>query len=108
MKVEALAGSSINSIPILNNRVLTSTITVPGGQTAMLATLVSSTEIKALTGLPGLSELPGFQGTEQDRQKDSTELLITITPHVVRTGRMQVSSRRLSTARNGAGAVTTE
>lgn len=108
MKIEALAGSSINSIPILNNRVLTSTITVPGGQTAMLATLVSSTELKALTGLPGLSELPGFQGTEQDRQKSSTELLITITPHVVRTGRMEVSSRRLATARSGPGAVTTE
>ena len=108
MKIEALAGSSINSIPVLNNRVLTSTITVPGGQTAMLATLVSSTEIKALTGLPGLSELPGFQGTEQDRQKDSTELLITITPHIVRNGRMQVSSRRLATARTGAGTVTTE
>ena len=108
MKIEALAGSSINSIPILNNRVLTSTITVPGGQTAMLATLVSSTELKALTGLPGLSELPGFQGTEQDRQKSSTELLITITPHVVRTGRIHVSSRRLATTRQGAGAVSTE
>ncbi len=101
MKVEALAGSSINSIPILNNRALTSTVTVPAGQTAMLATLVSSTEMKDLTGLPGLSELPGFQGTDQDREKDSTELLIMITPHIVRTGRMQVSSRRLAAVRTG-------
>jgi type II secretory pathway component GspD/PulD (secretin) len=103
MKVEALAGSSLNNIPILNNRALTSTITVPAGQTAMLATLVSSTEMKDLTGLPGLSELPGFQGTDQDREKDSTELLITITPHIVRSGRMQVSSRRLDTVKTGKG-----
>ena len=101
MKIEALAGSSINSIPILNNRVLTSTITVPAGQTAMLATLVDSSETKALTGLPGLSELPGFQGTDQDRQKSTTELLITITPHIVRSGRLQLSSRRLATVRTG-------
>jgi general secretion pathway protein D len=102
MKVEALAGTSINSIPILDNRALTSTITVPAGQTAMLATLVSTSETKALTGLPGLSELPGFQGTEQDRQKDSTQLIITITPHIVRSGRVQIASKRLATVRIGA------
>jgi general secretion pathway protein D len=101
MKVEALAGTSINSIPILDNRALTSTITVPAGQTAMLATLISTSETKALTGLPGLSELPGFQGTEQDRQKSLTQLLITITPHIVRTGRVQVASKRLATVRIG-------
>jgi general secretion pathway protein D len=101
MKVEALAGSSIDNIPILNNRALKSTITIPVGHTAMLATLVSSNELKALTGLPGLSELPGFQGTDQDRQKQSTELLIAITPHIVRTGRIEVSSRRIATARRG-------
>ena len=96
MKIEALAGASINSVPILNNRTLTSTITIPGGQTAMLATLVNTTETKALNGLPGLSELPGFQGTDQDREKDSTELLITITPHIVRSGALHIVSRRLA------------
>ena len=104
MKVEALGGTSIDNIPILNNRAMTSTITVPAGHTAMLATLVSSNELKDLTGLPGLSELPGFQGTDQDRQKSSTELLITITPHIVRTGRIQVTSRRLAMSRKGTAA----
>jgi len=106
MKIEALAGGSINSIPILNNRALTSTISIPAGQTAMLATLVNTNETKALLGLPGLSELPGFQGTEQDRQKSSTELLITITPHIVRAGRMQISSRRIAAVRSGSGVAT--
>ena len=104
MKIEALAGSSINNIPILNNRAITSTVTIPMGQTAMLATLVSTTEIKALTGLPGLSELPGFQGTDQDREKDSTELLVTISPHIVRTGRLAIASRRLAALRTSAAA----
>lgn len=108
MKIEALAGSSINSIPILNNRALASTITVPAGKTAMLATLVTSSEMKALTGLPGLSELPGFEGTDQDRQKSSTELLITITPHIVRNGRLQVASKRIATVRTGQGTATSE
>jgi general secretion pathway protein D len=56
MKIEALAGSSVNSIPVLNNRALTSTITVPAGYTAMLAAVVTTSETKAILGLPGLSE----------------------------------------------------
>jgi len=101
MKIEALAGGTINSIPILNNRTLTSTVTVPAGHTALLATLLNTNETKSLDGLPGLSELPGFQGTDQDREKDSTELLITITPHIVRTGSLHVTSKRLAAVRTG-------
>jgi hypothetical protein len=102
LKIEALAGGSIDSIPILNNRALSSTITVPIGQTAMLATLVTRNEIRGLTGVPGLSELPGFQGTDQDIEKDTTELVITITPHLVRSGRLNIASRRLATNNTGA------
>jgi hypothetical protein len=101
LKVEALAGTSINSIPILNNRTITSTIAIPTGQTAMLATLVSNTESKSLTGVPGLNDIPGFSGTEQDKEKDSTELLITITPHVVRAGHLHIASRRLAAIKTG-------
>jgi general secretion pathway protein D len=101
MKIVSLGGSSINNIPILNNRSLTSSFTLPVGHTAMIAGQVSTNELKSLTGLPGLSELPGFQGTDQDREKDSTELLITITPHIVRSGRLNVASRRLATVHTG-------
>jgi general secretion pathway protein D len=97
LKLEALAGGSIDSIPILNNRALTSTIAIPTGQTALLAALVNRNEIRGLTGVPGLSEIPGFQGTDQDIEKNTTELVITITPHIVRSGRLNIASRRLST-----------
>ncbi len=100
LKDEALGAGSLDGIPVLNNRALTSSIIVPEGYTAMLATLVSSQEIKDLTGLPGLSELPGFQGTDQDLSNQSTQILITITPHVVRQGRLQIVSRRIETANN--------
>ena len=95
LKVEALGSGSINTLPILNNRTLTSQVTIPAGQTAILASLVDKNEQRSISGLPFLSELPGFEGTERSTEIDTTELLITLTPHVVRNRRMEVASRRL-------------
>ncbi|MEO6924888.1 MAG: hypothetical protein ABI142_13765, partial [Bryocella sp.] len=83
LKIEALGSGSLNGIPVLNNRLLTSTITIPAGQTALLASSINRSEMRAISGVPGLSELPGFQGTDKSKQVDSGELLITITPHIV-------------------------
>lgn len=96
LKLEALGASTINSIPVLNSRQLTSIATIPVGQTALLASEVSSSEMKAVQGLPGLSELPGFQSTTNTNKTISTgELLITITPHLVREGGLRIASRPL-------------
>jgi type II secretory pathway component GspD/PulD (secretin) len=95
LKIEALGGGTVDSIPILNSRAMTSTITVPAGQTALLASLIDTNESEAITGLPGLSELPGFQGTDQNITKSTDELLITITPHIVRPGAVRIASRAL-------------
>ncbi len=103
MKIEALAGSSVNGNPVLNNRALTSSVTVPKGETAMLAMLVDANDLGSFSGLPGLNDLPGFQGTEQDIQKNTSELLITITPHIVRSGALRITSRRLAAVRTGSG-----
>ena len=89
LKLEALAGGTLNSIPILNNRSLTSEVTVPVGQSALLASEISSSELRSLQGLPFLSELPGFTGTAQNVQHNTDELLITLTPHLVRRRTLQ-------------------
>jgi Flp pilus assembly secretin CpaC len=104
LKIESLAGGSLNSIPILNSRTLTSTVNVPAGEDALLVSNLSVTEMRALDGLPGLSELPGFQGTDQNTEKDHGELLITITPHIVRSGALRIASRPLLTPRAGPSA----
>lgn len=94
LKLESLGTGTVNNIPVLNSRQLTSIATIPLGQTALLASEVSSTEMKAVQGLPGLSELPGFQGTTNENKTVNTgELLITITPHLVREGGLRIASR---------------
>ncbi len=104
LKVEALGSGSLNSLPILNSRQLTSTVTVPGGRSAMLATEVSQSELRALSGLPFLSEIPGFQSTNKSTEKDSAELVILLTPHIVRNKNFYVASRRLLLANGNTGA----
>ena len=96
LKVEALGAGSLNGIPVLNNRQFSSTLTVPAGQTALLVSEVNRSELTALQGFPGINELPGLGGTERNSQKESSELLITLTPHLVREGSFRVAGRRLA------------
>jgi len=83
-KLESLGGSGVDDIPVLNNRTLKSTVTIDAGQATMLAALVSTNETKALEGIPGLNDLPGFQSTDRDSDGTKNELLITVTPHIVK------------------------
>lgn len=96
LKIESLGGGSVNTIPILNSRQLSSTVTIPVGQTALLAAQVSNSETRDIQGIPGLSEIPGFTGTtNENKQTNTGELLITITPHVVREGNVHIASQPL-------------
>jgi hypothetical protein len=85
LKIEAIAGGSSNGIPVLQNRVFKSDITVGDGESAMMVSTVSRTETTAMTGIPGLSELPGFQiPIEENTERDTTQLVVVVTPRVVR------------------------
>jgi type II secretory pathway component GspD/PulD (secretin) len=100
MKIESLGAGSLNGIPVLTNRQLTSTVTVPAGETALMASEVSTSETRDVQGVPGLSELPGFQDTTNSSvEKDAGELLIVITPHIVRENDLHFASRALSVPR---------
>jgi Flp pilus assembly secretin CpaC len=85
LKIQSLTGSTALGNPILSSRYLKSVVSVPEGTPAVLAAAVSKTESAALTGIPGLSDLPGFQGAADNVvELDKSELVLTITPHVVR------------------------
>lgn len=86
MKVDALGGGSLNNIPILNTRSFTGTITVPKEQSALLVSNLNKQESKAVSGTPGLGEIPGFSSAVSDKTSefDVSRLVILITPHIVR------------------------
>ena len=86
LKLEALAGASLDNIPVLASRQFVSDITVPDGDTALIVSSLSKTESVAVSGTPGLGEIPGFQslGAARTGEHDTGKLVMLITPHIVR------------------------
>ena len=98
LKIEALTGSALNNIPLLTSRQFVSDITIADGQTALLVSSLSKTESGAVSGYPGLAELPGFQSTisDQTTEQDSSDLVLLITPHIVRRRSSVIAGPRIS------------
>jgi type II secretory pathway component GspD/PulD (secretin) len=85
MEIKALSGSSINDNPILDNDSYSGVVTVKQGEAVVLMSNLSKTESRAVSGTPGISEIPGLNNlTGKDTEKNYATLLIVITPHVVR------------------------
>ena len=85
MKLNALAGTSIGGNPVLNNREYTGTVTLKEGEATVVATEMDKSQSQAISGTPGLSEIPGLNNvTDKDLQKSYATLVIVMTPHLVR------------------------
>jgi general secretion pathway protein D len=85
MKITALGGSALNGLPILNNRSYSGVVTLKEGSGVVIVSSVDEEESRALSGWPGVTEIPGMnQITETDVQKNYASLVIVITPRVVR------------------------
>jgi len=85
MKLDALAGTSIDGNPVLNNREFSGVVTLKAGEATVVATEMDKSQSQAISGTPGLSEIPGMNNvTDKDLQKSYATLVIVMTPHVVR------------------------
>ena len=81
--------------PTFNERRVTSRVVVQDGQTVGLAGLISDTTSTGNSGIPWLKDVPvlGVLAGTQDNTRNRTELLVLITPHVIRD---QAQSRALT------------
>jgi len=86
-EIKALAGSSINGIPVISNRTVTQTVRLKENETSLITGVLSDNEAKSITGIPGLARLPGVGyafGTRTNSFTDD-ELLFLVTPRRVRS-----------------------
>jgi type II secretory pathway component GspD/PulD (secretin) len=85
MKLSSLSGSFANGNPILNNRSYSGVVTLKEGEGAILMSEMDKQESLALSGTPGLSQIPGMNNvTDKQAQHDYATLLIVLTPHLLR------------------------
>ena len=85
---QSLSGSTTNSltIPSIKTRRAETTLEIPSGGSMAMAGLIAEQTKQAINGLPGLSQLPvlGTLFRSRDYVNNQTELMILVTPYVVR------------------------
>ncbi|MBN8989402.1 MAG: type II secretion system secretin GspD [Rhizobiales bacterium] len=83
------SSTSTNSLtPTVSTRKVRSSVSVASGQTVLLAGLISDTQNRNRSGLPGLDQIPGLGEVLSQTQKTikRTELIIFIRPQIIRDG----------------------
>jgi Flp pilus assembly secretin CpaC len=84
LAVRSLGGTSLNGVPVLNNREFKGAISLKEGEPAVVASSLSRTEQRSLSGIPGLGQIPLLNkiAASNTLEDDSDELLLVITPHI--------------------------
>ncbi|HUW81391.1 MAG TPA: secretin N-terminal domain-containing protein [Phycisphaerae bacterium] len=91
-EISSITSSSVTiseglQVPIFNERSASTTITVRDGESAVIGGLMTTSEDRAVNKVPILGDIPilGNLFRATTNQKSKTELLIVLTPRVVRT-----------------------
>jgi general secretion pathway protein D len=86
VSLSSISGSGFGGLPTFGNREISTTIRLKDGETNMLAGLIRDDERTTLSGIPGLSDLPiiGRLFANNRRQTQETDIVLTLTPHIVR------------------------
>ena len=100
---------SLNNLPTFGNREITTTIRLKDGETNMLAGLIRDEERTTMAGLPGLSDLPLIGKLFGNNRKEAHEsdIVLTLTPHIVRVLDLSESDLRPFRLGRDAGAAPT-
>jgi hypothetical protein len=87
LQIRGLGTQSLNGVPVISNREYKGTVSLLNGETAVLAGSVSESEQRSLQGVPGLVKVPVIRDLTSATTKtvDASDLLVTITPHIVRS-----------------------
>lgn len=84
--ISSLTSQSFNSIPVISNQSVTQTVRLKENQTTTVAGFLQTQVMNAINGTPGITSLPGVDwlAQNQNAQDQDSELLILVTPRMVR------------------------
>ena len=80
------ATNGFGGLPEFSSRQINTVISLKDGETGLLAGLIRDDETTLFEGIPGLSDLPGIGRlfSHTLTQADRTDVIVTLTPHIVR------------------------
>ena len=86
VSLSSISGVGFANLPTFGNREISTTIRLKDGETNMLAGLIRDEERAVLSGIPGLSDIPliGRLFANNHRETQQTDIILTLTPHIVR------------------------
>jgi general secretion pathway protein D len=92
--IKSLTGQSLNGVPVISNREYVGSMTVMDAETAFVVGLLSQSEQRSVSGIPGTTHIPVLRDFTTNTTKDfrDDELVIVITPHIVSPSRTKDSN----------------
>jgi type II secretory pathway component GspD/PulD (secretin) len=84
--ISSLTSQSFNAIPVISNETVDQTVRLKPNETAAMAGFLEAQLTNAITGNPGIADIPGVGLLDQNQnaQQQDSELLILVTPRMVR------------------------
>lgn len=112
-EISALSGQSITiaagptgpiTAPIIDLRRADTVVRTPDGQTVVIGGLIQNSKNNTDSKIPLLGDIPllGNLFKRKVKQNQKTELLIFLTPHIVRTGEQLAAMTQTETSQTGA------
>ena len=105
MKVEvsSISGEGFGGLPTFANRFVNTVLRLRDGETNVLAGLIREDERVVVDGIPGLSDIPGVGKlfTHSRKEAQQSDILLTLTPHVVRVLDLSEADLRPFRVRSG-------
>jgi hypothetical protein len=85
-EISSLTNQSFNTIPVISNESIDQTMHLKENETTAVAEFLQSQLTNAITGTPGFANVPaiGLLDQNQNSQDQNSEVLILITPRMVR------------------------
>jgi general secretion pathway protein D len=110
VSITNISGTGFGGLPTFGNREINTVITLRDGETNMLAGLIRDDERNSLDGVPGLSDLPlvGRLFAHNTKNVTQTDVILTLTPHIVRVLDLTEADLRPFRVGHDSGAPVTE
>ena len=106
IEVSSISGTGFGGLPTFGNRSINTTIRLRDGETNILAGLIRDDERVVLEGIPGLSDLPviGRLFARNQRETQETDIIVTLTPRIIRVLDLDESDLRAFRVERDTGA----